>query len=244
MKKLLFIFLLGLAIKTSGQTAVTNRTSIRLDEKSVVKDGTGTVLPYKIWQKLLQSGEYSIKPAEQGGTEFVVYQMSEEEKVRAAERKKAMAVNMPKPMPSSSFKEGEPFKGEKITDISGNKFDLRKFGDKIYVINFWFINCPPCRQEIPELNELVKRYKDNKEVVFLAIALDDSYSLKQFLKTSPFNYNVVDDGRYYATKYGVTSYPTHVIIGKDGLVKFSTLGLAANTIHWIEKTIAAQLTGG
>jgi thiol-disulfide isomerase/thioredoxin len=109
------------------------------------------------------------------------------------------------------------------------------------VINFWFINCPPCKQEIPELNELVAKYKDNKDVVFLAIALDDAYDLRNFLKTMPFNYNVVGGGRYYSEKYGVKSYPTHVIIGKDGLIKFSTLGLAANTVYWIEKTIKEQV---
>lgn len=242
MKKLIFILFLGLALNSHSQT-VTSKTT-KLDEKTVVKDGSGTVLPYAIWQKLLQSGEYSLRSIGQGSAEFVVYQMSEEEKASAAERRKAMAANMPKPRPSDRFKEGEKFRGDKLTDINGNKYDLRTFGDKIYVINFWFINCPPCRQEIPELNNIVKQYKDNKEVVFLAIALDDAYSLKQFLKTTPFSYNVVDDGRYYATKYGITGYPTHVIVGKDGLIKFSTLGLAGNTVHWIEKTIAAQLTGG
>lgn len=240
MKKYLLLLLLGLSLKGFTQ-APSHTTSNRIDQNTIVKDGSGTILPYKIWQKLVQSGEYSLRPAKSGSQEYIVYQMTEDEKAKALERRKAMATSMGKPRASDSFKEGEKFRGEKITDINGNKFDLRKIEGKIYVINFWFINCPPCKQEIPELNELVKQYQDNKDIVFLAIALDDKYSLKQFLKTSPFNYNVVDDGRYYATKYGVTAYPTHVIIGKDGLVKFSTVGLAPNTIHWIEKTIKEQL---
>lgn len=231
-----------LAIQGFAQTATT-RTTTKLDENTVVKDVSGTTLPYVIWKKLLQSGEYSVRPVEKDSKEFVVYQMSAEEKARALERRKATAASMGKPRASDNFKEGDKFRGEKITDINGIKYDLKTAGDKIYVINFWFINCPPCKQEIPELNELVKQYKENKNVVFLAIALDDKYSLKQFLKTTPFDYNVVDDGRYYATKYGITSYPTHVIVGKDGLVKFSTVGLAANTVYWIEKTIKEQLTG-
>lgn len=240
MKRYLLLLLLGLSLRAYTQ-APANATSSRIDQNTIVKDGSGVILPYKIWQKLIQSGEYSLRPAAIGSQEYVVYQMNEEEKAKALERRKAMAAVMGKPRASDSFKEGEKFRGEKITDINGNKFDLKTVGNKIYVINFWFINCPPCKQEIPELNELVKQYQDNKDIVFLAIALDDKYSLKQFLKTSPFSYNVVDDGRYYATKYGVTAYPTHVIIGKDGLVKFSTVGLAPNTVHWIEKTIKEQL---
>jgi len=97
--------------------------------------------------------------------------------------------------------------------------------------------------EIPELNQLYAKYKDNKDVIFLAIALDDKYDLKKFLQTNPFNYNIVADGKYYSDKYDVHSFPTHLIVGKDGLVKFHTTGLASNTVYWVEKTISEQLKG-
>ena len=74
-----------------------------------------------------------------------------------------------------------------------------------------------------------------------AIALDQEYELNNFQKIMPFDYNIVADGRYFSDKHGVKGYPTHVIIGKDGLIKFSTVGLAPNTLHWIEKTIEEQL---
>ena len=147
----------------------TTRTTTKLDETTVVKDVSGTVLPYMIWKKLLQSGEYSVRPAEKDSKEFVVYQMSAEEKARALERRKATVANMGKPRISDNFKEGEKFRGEKITDINGVKYDLKTASDKIYVINFWFINCPPCKQEIPELNELVKQCQKNNILVFLVL---------------------------------------------------------------------------
>ncbi|TKC10194.1 TlpA family protein disulfide reductase [Pedobacter polaris] len=239
MKKYVLMLSLFFAINSYAQN-ITSSTSTRLDENTIVKDGSGTVLPYAIWKKLMQTGEYNLKRVD-GTAEFIAYQMTDAEKVKAAERKKAQMEMMPKPGSAASFKEGEKFKGEKITDMNGNKYDLKVLSDKIYVINFWFINCPPCKQEIPELNKLVAKYKENKNVVFLAIALDNSILLKQFIKTSPFDYNIVDDGRYYAQKYGVEGYPTHVVVGKDGLIKFSTLGLTGNTVYWVEKTIKDQL---
>jgi thiol-disulfide isomerase/thioredoxin len=169
--------------------------------------------------------------------------MNEVEKARAAERKKTQMATMPKPRAANSFKDGEKFKGDKFTDINGNKYDLKTLSNKIYVINFWFINCPPCRQEMPELNKVVEKYKENKDVVFIAIALDSKYDINKFLKTSPFNYNIVENGKYYSDKYSVDGFPTHVIVGKDGLIKFSTIGLAANTVYWVEKTIADELKG-
>lgn len=148
---------------------------------------------------------------------------------------------MPRPRASDNFREGERFRFEKMKDIDGVKFDFKADTGKVVVFNFWFINCPPCKKEIPELNELVEKYKQNKDVVFIAIALDDTYALKDFLRAMPFKYNIVGDGRYYAQKYGVKSFPTHVIVGKDGLIRFSTVGLASNTIHWVDKTIKEAL---
>ncbi|WP_316766981.1 TlpA disulfide reductase family protein [Pedobacter frigiditerrae] len=240
MKKYLFIISLFFAVNVHAQ--ITTRTTTKLDQNTIVKDSSGTVLPYAIWQKLMATGEYNLKRP-QGSEEFVAYKMNDVEKARAAERKKAAMLNMPKPRQAASLKEGEKFNGDKFTDINGNKYDLKTAVDKIYVINFWFINCPPCKQEIPELNKVVEKYKDNKDVVFIAVALDSKSELKEFLKTTAFNYNIVDDGRYYSQKYEIDGYPTHVIIGKDGLIKFSTIGLAGNTVYWIEKTIGEQLKG-
>ncbi|MES2418925.1 MAG: TlpA disulfide reductase family protein [Bacteroidota bacterium] len=237
MKYLLMLFFF-LALNNSYGQTITTRA--KLDSKSIVKDATGSVYPYSIWPKLIQTGEYSIKNDKNG--EFLLYRLSPEEIAVAAERKKAMILNMPKPRSSDVFKDGTKFNGSRITDINGNKFDLKNNTDKVYVINFWFINCPPCKQEIPELNELVKQYKDHKDVVFLAIALDNVSDLRGFLKTMPFNYNIVGNGQYFSQKYGVKGYPTHLIVGKDGLIKFSTVGLGANTIYWIEKTIKEQLS--
>lgn len=241
MKKYLFALGLFFVIGVNRVNAQT-RTITKLDENTIVKDSSGTVLPYAIWQKLMQTGEYNIRKP-QGSEEFVAYKMNAAEKIRADERKRTAMLNMPKPRQAASLKEGEKFKGEKFTDINGNKFDLKTSIDKIYVINFWFINCPPCKQEIPELNKVVEKYKGNKEVVFIGIALDSKTELKDFLKTTSFNYSIVDDGKYYAQKYEIDGYPTHLIVGKDGLIKFSTIGLAGNTVFWIEKTIAEQLKG-
>lgn len=238
MKNYLLILTLFFAVNVHAQT----RTTTKLDQNTIVKDSSGTVLPYAIWQKLMETGEYNLRRP-QGSEEFVAYRMNAAEKARAAERKRQAMLNMPKPRQAASLKEGEKFKGDKFTDINGNKYDLKTSINKIYVINFWFINCPPCKQEIPELNKVVEKYKDNKDVVFIGIALDNKTELAAFLKTNPFNYNIVDEGRFYAQKHEIDGYPTHLIVGKDGLIKFSTIGLAGNTVYWIEKTIGEQLKG-
>lgn len=237
MKKYLVIFLLFITFKVAAQTAIATPV---LDEKSVVKDATGNIIPAIMWRAFYKTGEYALRYQKEDNS-FLIFKMTAEEKLRADQRKEAMLGSAGKPRPSSAFKDGEKFIGYKFTDLNGNKYDLKASQGKVIVINFWFINCPPCKQEIPDLNELYIKYKENKDVVFLAIALDEKFELQRFIKSNPFLYNIVANGRYYAEKYNVTSYPTHLIVGKDGLVKFHTTGLAHNTVYWVEKTIKEQL---
>lgn len=100
-----------------------------------------------------------------------------------------------------------------VTDIKGKKYQLSKLKDKTVVLNFWFTNCPPCRKEIPELNELVKA---NPDVIFIAFAEDKLDKLKKFLAKNPFNYNIIPEASKVSKKYGVAAYPTHYVI-KNGM---------------------------
>lgn len=239
MKRYLLILALLCAVHTYGQETL-KRTIAPPDEKTIVKDGSGAILPYATWTKMLKSGWFSLK-LNRETDEFYIYEMSPEQRAILEEKRKASLSTRPKPKESPAFNEGDKFRGDKITDVSGNKFDVRKPDGKVYVFNYWFINCPPCKKEIPELNRLVAKFKGNPNVVFLAIAPDDAYSLKGFLKTTPFQYNVVDDGRYYNNKFDVKAFPTHVIVGKDGIIKFSAQGYSSNLTYWLEKTIEEQL---
>lgn len=238
MKKLISVLMLFMVLKSYGQNIP------KLDQNTIVKDSTGMVYPYAIWKKMTEKGEYSVKlirSKETDQLEFFIYKPTEEERLALKKRLDERVATLPKPRAAEAFREGSKFSPEKFSDLNWNKFDMKKETGKIYVLNFWFINCPPCKAEIPDLNGLVEKYRKNKDVVFLAIALDDAVSLKSFLKQTPFKYNVIDDGRFYADKYGVKGYPTHVVVGKDGLIKFSTLGLASNTVYWVDKTIKEQI---
>lgn len=228
----------------SSVSAQQKAKSPKFDESAIVKSEDGDIFSYAITQRLLQTKAYSLKflaTSSDGRSEFLLYKLSKEQQELNEKRRIELIATQPKPKASEVFKEGAKFRFDKMKDIKGNKYDFKNNTEKVVVFNFWFINCPPCKREIPELNDLVSKYKDNNNVVFIAIALDDEQSLKQFLKAIPFDYNVVDDGRFYADKYGVRSYPTHVVVGKDNLIRFSSVGLTSNTIYWIDRTIQEAL---
>ncbi|MCX7049302.1 MAG: redoxin family protein [Candidatus Sumerlaeota bacterium] len=64
----------------------------------------------------------------------------------------------------------------------GGKEDILKVkGPKVYVIEFWATWCPPCRQSIPHLTALQKKYKD-KGVVVIGVSNEDYKTVAEFVK--------------------------------------------------------------
>jgi len=230
MKSLCFFLAFVFALQVQAQI------NFKLTDRSVVKDAAGNVYAYTIWQTLLRNGDFTIKAEnpKDSATAFLLIPLTEQEKQARFER-------MPKPRESQNFTTGKTVSLFNTSDMDGNKIDLKDVKDKIIVINFWFVNCGPCRREIPELNKLVDSFKTNEKVLFIGVALDSKNDLEKFLKQFPFNYIIVDNGRWIADKYGIRFYPTHVIIDTEGKVYFHTSGLAPNTVYWIKKSIEELL---
>jgi thiol-disulfide isomerase/thioredoxin len=233
MKFLPFLFFI---VALNCQAQVVQQKSMKVTEKSVVKDTNGTVYPYNIWTQLMQTGNFSLKPTSlvNPKDEYIIYELTQKEK-------EDMFVRLPKPKESPYFVTGQPFGEFKTTDINRNKLNLQDMKGKVLVINFWFINCPPCRKEIPELNKLVEKYKDRNDVVFIGIALDDKYDLREFLKTTPFNYTIVDGGSWIASQMGIKGFPTNVVVDQEGIVQFHADGYSMSIPRWIDKTITSLI---
>ncbi|HKQ78157.1 MAG TPA: TlpA disulfide reductase family protein [Blastocatellia bacterium] len=110
-----------------------------------------------------------------------------------------------------------------VTSLDGKPLSLTALRGKMVVLNFWFIGCAPCRAEMPGLNDLVREFKD-KDVVFIAFASDEENELREFLKRSRFDYQVAPNADEIMELYNVRSYPTHIIIDRNGLIEMRTTG--------------------
>lgn len=110
------------------------------------------------------------------------------------------------------------------SSISGNNLTVQSFLGKVVVLNFWFIGCRPCINEMPILNNLVDEFKDQDDVVFIAPALDGQASLKSFLKENIFKYQIAFDAHLNNEKMGIGIYPTHIIIDRNGIIKYVSIG--------------------
>ncbi|TWR25094.1 TlpA family protein disulfide reductase [Mucilaginibacter achroorhodeus] len=110
-----------------------------------------------------------------------------------------------------------------LTDLAGKKWKLNGLKGKTVVLNFWFTTCPACIQEMPELNELAKSYK-NASVVFLALGRNDAKEIKRFLTVHPFNYTHLQNADAVGDLYKINSFPTSMVIDPQGVIRFVQIG--------------------
>jgi thiol-disulfide isomerase/thioredoxin len=96
--------------------------------------------------------------------------------------------------------------------------------ETIYVIEFWATWCAPCRQSIPHLTEMQKKYRD-KKVVMIGISDEDADTVRPYVdqmgETMEFVVAVDDMGKTsngYMGKYGQSGIPCAFIVDKQGRV--------------------------
>jgi thiol-disulfide isomerase/thioredoxin len=201
--------------------------------KSVVRDSMGMAYPVNIWMTRWYSGDYSLLPINPGNkdTEYLLVKLTEDQKNERMSR-------MAKPEDSPFFKTGKAIKPIDMHDVYHYRIDASQWAGKTIILNFWFIACAPCRAEMPQLNKLVQKYKNDPNVIFIGLALDpNDDDIKDFVKTTPFSYRLVSDCREFALQFKINTFPTNVVIDKTGKVRLHYVGMAANGPYWIDKTI-------
>ena len=112
----------------------------------------------------------------------------------------------------------------KLTKLDGSKLDLAALRGKVIVFNFWATWCGPCLTEMPMFEKTIARFKDDKDVVFLAITTDEDRDLAApFLKQHKFNLPVAY-ADYLNDFFSVSSIPTTIILDRKGEVAFRQSG--------------------
>lgn len=97
---------------------------------------------------------------------------------------------------------------------------------KVLFINFWATWCQPCRDEVPSIEGLYKRFADNKDFVMLTILFrDDPQNGINYLKQNRFNFPLMLDMEgQTARAYGLTGVPETYIVDKKGILREKIIG--------------------
>lgn len=109
-----------------------------------------------------------------------------------------------------------------LTDAAGEPRSIRDWAGKSLIINFWATWCPPCRRELPLLNELHARHAaEGFQVV--GVAVDFREDVLAFMKETPIDYPMLigeQEGLDAARAFGMGNlgFPFTVFTDKAGRV--------------------------
>jgi len=127
----------------------------------------------------------------------------------------------------NSREERKPLPPVALTFLDGSKPTLADYRGKVVLGVFWSVSCETCVDEVPHLNDL---YEKNKQNDFVVIGIDMPYDRPDwaatFVKERPIRYPVsLDmDGDIARAFGGVQATPTTVLIDKKGRVVWKKLG--------------------
>jgi thiol-disulfide isomerase/thioredoxin len=116
-----------------------------------------------------------------------------------------------------------------LKDLNGKPVSLLSLRGKVVVLDFWASWCGSCKQSTPIMQELVTRYKENENVVFLFVdcfertdAKTTVVNTKQFIKEKQYDFNILfATDNIMPDAYNVSSIPTRFVIDKNGTITFA-----------------------
>jgi cytochrome c biogenesis protein CcmG, thiol:disulfide interchange protein DsbE len=127
----------------------------------------------------------------------------------------------PNTVQRAGFKEGDflnkPWVMPGLKTMDGRPFSMDALKGKPVLLNFWFIKCPPCVEEMPVLNRFRKSFGDS--VHFVAVTFDTKQDVQQFLKKQQFNFLHITDARAFMDSIGMTLFPRNIFIDREGIVR-------------------------
>ena len=120
-----------------------------------------------------------------------------------------------------------PFPDITFENSDGKIIHLNDLKGKVVFINLWATWCPPCIAEMPSINELNAKLKNNKNVVFIMADMDNNLQQSvQFMSKHRLDLPLYQATTAIPANLFSGTIPTTIIIGKDGKPVFHHEGAA------------------
>jgi thiol-disulfide isomerase/thioredoxin len=114
-----------------------------------------------------------------------------------------------------------------LTTIDGRHISLDGLAGKVVLIDFWATWCGPCREALPHLRDVAKKFQGQPFVV-LSVSLDsDEAKWREFVSNNGMTWLQYRDGKWtgpIATQFGVRAIPATFSIDADGVLEDQHVG--------------------
>ena len=137
---------------------------------------------------------------------------------------------LPLPEMSHTLTTLKPAKAAKnftLPDLDGKPHKLSDYRGKVVLVNFWATWCPPCRREMPSMERLSQRLKDQPFVILAINQQEDPEQVFVFtgqLEPTPTFPILFDRTSKVAHAWGVLGLPASFIVDQRGRVVYRAMG--------------------
>jgi len=116
-----------------------------------------------------------------------------------------------------------------LDQLEGETLNFEDLRGKVVFINFWATWCAPCVAEMPSIDGLYEIYKDNPDVVFVMINVENKEDkVKKFLKKKKFSFPIYFPNASRIPKvYESKGIPATFVLDKEGFIAYKKIGMAS-----------------
>ena len=138
--------------------------------------------------------------------------------------------------------EGDAAPAFSTNTLDGQPIGLAGLRGKVVLIDFWASWCAPCKEEMPVLEKLWRKYRDQGLVV-VGVSVDNELpNAKTFIGQVKVTFPIVHDAKHtIADRYAPPRMPTSLIVDKTGKIRFVHGGFRKQDAAKLEHEIAQLL---
>ena len=161
----------------------------------------------------------------QSNRSFAATHLSRAHKLCAAAAALFLLLGLPGLASAQSALLGKAAPDFALRSLRGENVRLSEHSGEVVIVNFWATWCGPCRQEMPQLDELYAKYR-RAGLVLLGVSLDHQRErATEMAGTLKVAYPVLfDELRNVSRSYGVDDLPVTLLIDRQGVVRFVSQG--------------------
>jgi len=115
---------------------------------------------------------------------------------------------------------GKPAPAFTFPDTTGKMVSLSDFTGKWVLLDFWYVDCPWCRKLTPHMINVYKDWNKTKNFEIISISVDkpkDYDRWKEAIRHDGALWTqVLDSTKTYPLEYGITGYPTLILVDPNG----------------------------
>ncbi|MEY4727110.1 MAG: hypothetical protein RLZ36_1737 [Pseudomonadota bacterium] len=125
-------------------------------------------------------------------------------------------------------------------DLQGKAWNTTELSGKVVVLNFWATWCAPCKDELPTLQTL-HDINDAHTVVLTINVREPAARAARYMQSTGMTFPVISDAKGdVAKRWGVTVYPTTILIAPNGQARWRIMGdvdwSGAQALAWLVDT--------